>query len=86
MIDNIAIDNSRIYALIRVSDDKQSLQSQMESINKYCRNNDIELLQDNIIIEHGISAFKTEYEDRKGLNTILDLVAKDKINLLIVFN
>lgn len=86
MIDDITIDNSRIYALIRVSDDKQSLQSQMESINKYCRNNNIELLDENIIIEHGISAFKTEYEDRKGLNTILDLVAKDKINLLIVFN
>lgn len=86
MIDDIAIDNSKVYALIRVSDDKQSLQSQMESINKYCRNNDIELLQDNIIIEHGISAFKTEYEDRKGLNTILDLVAEDKIDILIVFN
>lgn len=86
MIDDIAIDNSKVYALIRVSDDKQSLQSQMESINKYCRNNDIELLQDNIIIEHGISAFSTKYKDRKGLTTILDLVAKDKINLLIVFN
>ena len=86
MIDNVTFDNARIYALVRCSSDKQDFNSQWNGIQNYTKQNNIELPKENIIEEHGISAFKTKYEDRKGLNIILDLVAKDKIDLLIVFN
>ena len=83
---SMAIDNSKIYALVRVSSDKQDFQSQMNGILSYCRNNNINLLKENIIEEQGISGFKTEINKRQGLNKILDLAKANKIQMLIVFN
>lgn len=88
MIDlkSMAIDNSKIYALVRVSSDKQDFQSQMNGILSYCRNNNIDLLEKNIIQEHNVSGFNTPLEQRKGLNKIEQLANEHKIDLLIVFN
>ena len=83
---SMAIDNSKVYALVRVSSDKQDFQSQMNGILSYCRNNNINLLKENIIEEQGISGFKTEINKRQGLNKILDLAKANKIQMLIVFN
>ena len=83
---SMAIDNSKVYALVRVSSDKQDFQSQMNGILSYCRNNNIDLLEKNIIQEQGISGFKTEINKRQGLNKILDLAKANKIQMLIVFN
>lgn len=85
MIDNIAIDNSRIYALIRVSDSTQDFNSQWQGISNYCKKNNIELPKENIIEEHGISGL-TEISDRKGLNKIKQLAEEHKIDMLIIFN
>ena len=83
---SMAIDNSKIYALVRVSSDKQDFQSQMNGILSYCRNNNIDLLEENIIQEHNVSGFNTPIEQRKGLNKIEQLANEHKIDLLIVFN
>ena len=82
---SMAIDNSKIYRLVRVSSDKQDFQSQMNGILSYCRNNNIDLLEENIIQEHNVSGFKTPLEQRKGLNKIEQLANEHKIDLLIVF-
>lgn len=83
---SMAIDNSKVYALVRVSSDKQDFQSQMNGILSYCRNNNIDLLEKNIIQEHNVSGFNTPLEQRKGLNKIEQLANEHKIDLLIVFN
>ena len=83
---SMAIDNSKVYALVRVSSDKQDFQSQWQGIQSYCKNNNINLLKENIIEERGISGFKTEINKRQGLNKILDLAKANKIQMLIVFN
>lgn len=86
MLDNLDVDNKRIYALIRCSSDKQDFQSQMEGIQNYCKNNNINLLEDHIIQEHGISGFKIPLGKREGLNKILELGKSKKIKILIIFN
>ena len=86
MIDLLGIDNKMVWALVRVSSNLQDFQSQMQGIQSYCRSNHIELLESNIIQEHGISGFKTEINKRQGLNKILDLAKANKIQMLIVFN
>ena len=83
---SMAIDNSKVYALVRVSSDKQDFQSQMNGILSYCRNNNIDLLEKNIIQEHNVSGFNTPIKQRKGLNKIEELANEHKIDLLIVFN
>ena len=83
---SMAIDNSKVYALVRVSSDKQDFQSQMNGILSYCRNNNIDLLEKNIIQEHNVSGFNTPIKQRKGLNKIEQLANEHKIDLLIVFN
>lgn len=85
MINELKIDNKKIWALVRVSSDKQDFNSQMESINTFCRNNNINLLEQNIITTN-ISGFTTEIEDRTDLNTIEQLAKDNKIKLLICFN
>ena len=79
-------DNKKVWALVRVSSSLQDFESQMQGINTYCRQNNIELLKENIIEEQGISGFKTEINKRQGLNKILDLAKANKIQMLIVFN
>ena len=86
MVDLLGIDSKMVYALVRVSSDKQDFQSQMQGIQSYCRSNHIELLEENIIQEHNVSGFKTEVKNRKGLNKILELAKANKLQLLIVFN
>ena len=85
-LSSLAIDNSKIYALVRVSSDKQDFLSQMNAINTYCKNNHIDLLEENIIQEHNVSGYNTPIEQRKGLNKIEQLANEKKIDILIVFN
>ena len=86
MVDLLGIDNKKVYALVRVSSDRQDFSSQWQGIQSYCRQNNIELLEDHIIQEHNVSGFKTPLEQRKGLNKIEQLANEHKIDLLIVFN
>ena len=86
MVDLLGIDSKKVYALVRVSSDKQDFQSQMQGIQSYCRSNHIELLEENIIQEHNVSGFKTPINKREGLNKILYLAKTNKLKMLIVFN
>ena len=86
MVDLLGIDSKKVYALVRVSSDKQDFQSQMQGIQSYCRSNHIELLEENIIQEHNVSGYKTEIKNRKGLQRILELSKAKKLKMLIVFN
>lgn len=86
MVDLLGIDSKKVYALVRVSSDKQDFESQMQGINTYCRQNNIELLEENIIEEYNVSGYKTPLEQRKGLNKVLELARANKIQMLIVFN
>lgn len=86
MIDLLGIDSKMVYALVRVSSDKQDFESQMQGIQSYCKNNNIELLKENIIEEFNVSGFKTPYKERKGLQKVLELARANKIQLLLVFN
>ena len=45
MVDLLGIDNKKVYALVRVSSDKQDFESQMQGIQSYCKNNNIDLLE-----------------------------------------
>lgn len=80
------MEENNIYALIRVSTDRQDFNSQMQGIYNYCKSNNINLLKENIIEEYAVSGFKTKLEDREGLQKIIDLALTNKINKLIVFN
>lgn len=86
MVDLLGIDSSKVYALVRVSSDRQDFSSQWQGIQSYCKNNHIDLLEDHIIQEHNVSGFNTPLEQRKGLNKIEQLANEHKIDLLIVFN
>lgn len=77
---------NKTYVLIRVSSDKQDFNSQLEGITNYCKENNIELLDDHIIKEYNVSGYKTELEDREGLSKVLKLAEKGLIDTLIVFN
>ena len=76
---------NKTYALIRYSSDKQTIESQMQSILDYCKSNNIELLQEHIIIERGISGYKTEPQNRDGLRTVLTLAEQQLIDTLVIF-
>ena len=71
------------YAYLRVSTDAQDESHQRESIIKYCESNNIAL--DDFIIDHGISAFKTDIKDRPGLQKVLELAQEKSMDKLIVF-
>ena len=79
-------DNKKVWALVRVSSSLQDFESQMQGINTYCRQNNIELLKENIIEEFNVSGYKTPYKERKGLQKALELAKGNKLQLLIVFN
>jgi len=71
---------------IRVSSNKQvndgsSLLNQKKMIEDYCKNNNCQLL--NIIMDEGVSGMR---RDRKGLNELLDIIKKDKIEMLVVYS
>ena len=86
MVDLLGIDSKKVYALVRVSSDKQDFQSQMQGIQSYCRNNHIELLEENIIQEHNVSGFKTPINKREGLNKILYLRFLKRCKINVLFN
>ena len=83
---SMAIDNSKVYCLTRVSSDKQDFSSQWNSIQSFAKQNNIELLKENIIEEFNVSGYKTPYKERKGLQKALELAKGNKLQLLIVFN
>lgn len=86
MVDLLGIDNKKVWALVRVSSDRQDFQSQMQGILSYCKNNHIELLEENIIEAYNVSGWKTEISNRTDLNKVLELAKANKIQMLIVFN
>ena len=77
---------NKLYALIRVSTDKQDFDSQLQGITDYCRKEGLELLTDHIIKEYSVSGYKTEYEKREGLRTIERLAEQQLIDTLVIFN
>ena len=77
---------NKTYILIRVSSDKQDFDSQLQGITNYCRDNNIELLEEHIIKEFNVSGYKTEVQNREGLNKILALAKEQLIDTLIIFN
>lgn len=85
-INNLGIDNSKVWALVRVSSDKQDFQSQWNGIQNYCKQNNISLAKENIIEAYNVSGWKTEISNRTDLNKVLELAKEHKIQMLIVFN
>ncbi len=71
------------YGYVRCSSDLQDTQHQIESIQNYCKRNNIELHE--IIKDEGISAFKKDISARDGILKILQLAKEGKIEQLIVF-
>lgn len=71
------------YAYLRVSNEAQDEAHQRESIIKYCESNNIDI--ERFIIDHGISAFKTDIQDREGLQEVLSLAQDGLIDKLIIF-
>lgn len=71
------------YAYLRVSTDAQDETHQKESINKYCASNNINI--ERFIVDHGVSGFKTDIQDRQGLQKILSLAQEGEIDKLIIF-
>ena len=71
------------YAYLRVSNNEQDETHQKESINKYCASNNINI--ERFIIDHGISGFKTDIQDRQGLQEVLSLAQEGVIDKLIIF-
>ena len=45
MIDLLGIDNKMVWALVRVSSNLQDFESQMQGIQSYCKNNNINLFK-----------------------------------------
>ena len=71
-------------ALLRVSTNMQELNSQRESIEGYCKRNNIVI--DKYIEEKGVSGYKTKLEDREGLQEIINLALEDKLDTVITMN
>ena len=71
------------YAYLRVSNNEQDETHQKESINKYCASNNINI--ERFIVDHGVSGFKTDIQDRQGLQEVLSLAQEGEIDKLIIF-
>ena len=71
-------------ALLRVSTNMQELNSQRESIEGYCKRNNIVI--DKYIEEKGVSGYKTKLEDREGLQELINLALEDKLDTVIIMN
>ena len=71
------------YAYLRVSNNEQDETHQKESINKYCTSNNINI--ERFIVDHGVSGFKTDIQDRQGLQEVLSLAQEGEIDKLIIF-
>ena len=77
---------NKTYSLIRVSSDRQDFNSQLQGITSFCRDNNIELLEEHIIKEFNVSGFKTPLKEREGLSKVLALAEQQLIDTLIIFN
>ena len=71
-------------ALLRVSTNMQELNSQRESIEGYCKRNNIVI--DKYIEEKGVSGYKTKLEDREGLQELINLALEDKLDTVVIMN
>ena len=76
----------KVIGYIRVSTEYQklkenSINNQIQSINKYCDNDDMCLID--IFEDNGVSGMNS---DRNGLNQLFDKVKKDNIDIVIVYS
>ena len=76
----------KVIGYIRVSTEYQklkenSINNQIQSINKYCDNDDMCLID--IFEDNGVSGMNS---DRSGLNQLFDKVKKDNIDIVIVYS
>ena len=76
----------KVIGYIRVSTEYQklkenSINNQIQSINKYCDNDDMCLID--IFEDNGVSGMNS---DRNGLNQLFDKVKKDNIDMVIVYS
>ena len=76
----------KVIGYIRVSTEYQNLKensinNQIQSINKYCDNDDMCLID--IFEDNGVSGMNS---DRSGLNQLFDKVKKDNIDIVIVYS
>ena len=73
------------YIYLRVSSSHQDESHQLSSIKNYCNRNNIVVLNENIIVDRGISAYKTDISEREGLMDVLSLASEAKIDKLLIF-
>lgn len=74
----------RAVALYRVSTDKQDYEMQRRKAKEYCRENNIEIIDE--YAEFDVSGYKTQLKDRKELLKILNRAEEDKdFDYLIVY-
>lgn len=71
-------------ALLRVSTNMQELNSQRESIEGYCKRNNIVI--DKYIEEKGVSGYATKLDDREALQELINLALEDKLDTVVVMN
>lgn len=73
----------KIIAYLRCSTDHQDLQHQKNSIYQYANKNNLSI--DEFIEDFGISAYKTSYTERDGLQQVLNMAHDGLIDTLIIF-
>ena len=73
----------KTIAYIRCSTDHQDLQHQRNAINQYAIKNNLPI--DEFIEDFGISAYKTSYTERDGLQQVLNMAHDGLIDTLIIF-
>lgn len=73
------------YIYIRYSSDLQSADHQINSCINYCKQNKLEIQEENIIKDEGISAYRKTIEARDGILYILDKAQNGEISNLIIF-
>lgn len=77
------MNNKKTMIYLRVSSEQQSYEHQMESIDKYCKSNNI--IYDKVFADYGISAYSTEISQRKALMELLALSSENSIDRIICF-
>ena len=73
---------SIFYGRCSTSKQKNSLETQMDMVSKYCDLNNIEL--DDIIIDDGVSG--KHQKNRDGITKVMDLIKDNKVENLIVLS
>ena len=70
-------------AYLRCSKDEQDVSHQLDSIRKFCYNNNI--IIDKTIEDEGVSAYSKSAYEREGFSEIVNLAKQNRINKLILF-